>query len=335
MTARKLKVFYFVASLLIVGLTVTLLSFFATIDQEGVYTRGRTQYIAPEPQLPELGKPTQFGVYLNSEANSDRIESELDGLVDIVGWFESWGHEKVSENKLRSSCQNGQIPLITWESWGGPERPDDYPLEEINAGLHDAKIYHFLAEVNTICKGQPMIIRLNHELEMRPSYGAAWYPWQGQPEEYVKSWQRIVTMSHQINPDIKWLWSPNRADEYTIEYYPGDEYVDYVGLTLNHPPDHTAYAPSFKEFYGSNKRYLEAYNKPIIIGETAFDYPDEARKVKWVQDIFRYMHDDPNITAFVWFNQQFDHLDYRVESSPATLEAFRTSLKDFRGGYRE
>lgn len=325
----KRKAAYYVMSLLLVALSLANLFAFAQTEQLAYASSVKSHFTMPTPTPPSYASPTQFGAYLNEDANSDRLEHALDEMIDIVGWFEHWTNDSISTNKLNSACHNGQIPLITWESWGGHSDPTEFPLEAIAAGTYDGKIADFLGEITRICGDSPAIVRFNHELEMRPSYGMAWYPWQGQPEAYIDAWRRIVTISHAMNPNIKWLWSPNRADEYTVEYYPGDAYVDYVGLTLNHPPDYVPYAPSFEEFYGPNKKFLEAYGKPVLIGEMAFDYPDEKVKAKWIQEAFRYMSDDPNIVAFVWFNQQFDHLDYTITSTPAVRQAFSESLKDF------
>lgn len=325
----KHKVVYFIMSLLLVGLTFGNLFIFAQAEQSAQANTMQHEFKMPTPVAPSYATPTLFGAYLNEEPNADNLETELGNTIDIVAWFEHWTNGSISKNKLTSACTNGQIPLITWETWGGRDNPVNFALEDIADGVYDKKIVAFLSEITEVCGDSPVIIRFNHELEMRPSYGEAWYPWQGQPEEYIAAWRRVVTISHTLNPNIKWLWSPNRADEYTKEYYPGDAYIDYVGLTLNHPPEHAWYVPTFKEFYGGNKEYLEAYGKPIIIGETAFEYPDEARRVQWVHDLFQYMSDDPNIVAFVWFNQQFGHLDYRITATPAVRDAFSEALADF------
>ena len=97
-----------------------------------------------------------------------------------------------------------------------------------------------------------------------------------------------MNLGREYAPNVKWVWSPNRADEYTTKYYPGDEYVDYVGLTLNNTLDSRE---SFQQFYENEgqRDYLEAYNKPIIFGEIAEHSTSDEVRNEYIQSVFDYL----------------------------------------------
>ncbi len=75
---------------------------------------------------------------------------------------------------------------------------------------------------------QPILIRFGHEMDLGGNY-----PWAGQaPDEYVAAYRHFVDLfrSNDVN-NVLWVWSPAGTLE-APDYYPGDDYVDYAGLTI-------------------------------------------------------------------------------------------------------
>lgn len=283
----------------------------------------------PQSPLPAIGIPTQFGVYINGgEMAQDANESIGAGNLSIIGIFEHWGPEGISSvNKLESACAGGFTPLISWESWGGKNSGVVYELHDIAAGRHDDMIMNYFDQLKEICGDANIIIRFDHEMEMRPTYGSAWTPWQGKPTEYVDAWRHVITLARDNDFDnLKWLWSPNRADQYVYDYYPGSEYVDYVGMTLNHPTITGTVYGSFEQFYAPNREVLESFEKPIIIGEAAYYHFDEQYIAAWIDGAFAYAKQDEKIVALVWFNQEMSHLNYNIGATKAGREAFMRNM---------
>ena len=134
-------------------------------------------------------------------------------------------------------------------------------------------------------------------------------------------------MSRSIDPNVKWLWSPNRADSVSTPYYPGAQWVDYVGVTMNHALVETP-IPTFATFYQENAS-IEHYNKPVIIGETAFyddgNIPD---KVAWINGMFSYLKSNSHIVGVVWFNAGTS--PYNYNSSPQSIQSFAQGLKGLK-----
>ncbi len=178
------------------------------------------------------------GIYTN--------EPYLPSEYEIIAWFSRLG-EPLVNNKFRYACERNLTVLITWESWGG--------LDDIISGKNDNLIVSSLQEAYQSCPQLDMIIRLNHEMD-----GVGWYPWQSSPGVYIEAWRRVIDLGRQVNPNIKWLWSPNQGTERARLFYPGSEWLDYVGLTLNYVEGGT---------YLQNQDVIESFGKPVIIGETS------------------------------------------------------------------
>ena len=130
-------------------------------------------------------------------------------------------------------------------------------------------------------------------------------------------------------PDYKW------NNEY--EYYPGDEYVDVVGITGYN--NGTYYEGetwrTFDEIYEPlYSKTVTNYNKPIMITEFACSNAG-GDKEDWVKDMFRSIGKYDKIKVAVWW----DGIDldengeiarsYRLEDEDV-VKVFKRNLKNYK-----
>lgn len=263
-----------------------------------------------------------IGIYLDNPSDFLALEEQ----PDIYPWFQYW-YGREADNKLMFCGRNPQItPFITW-------MPTDIPLDAIAAGQHDAYIRRFLENISKRCPNQDVLIRFAHEMEMRSIYGVNWYTWQkwGGEETYKEAWIHVITIGREVAPNVKWIWAPNRADEYSLPFYPGDEYVDYVGLTLNLASNKRFTYKYFEDFYSleATKENLEAYGKKVIICEASFSSDDPELKANYLKTIFDYFKKDDNIAAIVFFNENKEV--YRMFKISDNEEFMRVFIDGIRG----
>lgn len=211
---------------------------------------------------------------------------------------------------------------------GGPFLSAD----EILAGQHDDEFVN-LAE-NAKRFGKPFILSFNHEMNgnwffFSPGYkyGTDWTP-----EKFVRIWRRAVDIFRREGvTNVAFAFCPQTNGVQIGDYppaesfkpfYPGDDYVDWVGASLyndKNPFQMDALA--------------EAYpNKPIILAEWGVyehrrawykpqPYPGDAG---WMQAMFdvlttRY----PNMKAFTYFEWNDDGA---LERDPGQVEVYRTEI---------
>ena len=281
--------------------------------------RHKWEYYLDEPA--DLSKK-QAGIYLDDLNELD----SFDEIPGIVGWFEKW-YENVHERKLAVIGKyKFTVPLITWEPWS-------VPLNEISEGLHDDYITEFFTAVNKTCPDNTVLIRFAHEMEMRPSYGKAWYPWQGKdPSEYISAWRHVYKIAKSIAPQVEFIWSPNRSDEYSDPYFPGSDYVDYVGTTANKASNYDHGYDDFGEYYSyvCGKRNLEKWGKPIIMPEIAYSpaNEDENSRSEYIKNAFEYFMRDPKMTAIVFFDKDVsENRSFKFTDDKKNTEAFFEGLR--------
>ena len=285
---------------------------------------------------PELNPPVfddtkkYVGIYLNDPMvfQNSRVRP------DIMGWFELW-HGRISTAKLDlCESRNFAIPMITWE-------PHNVRLNDIASGTEDEYIRSFLQTVRDHTPHTDVLIRFAHEMEMRPSYSFSWYSWQGErdPEAYINAWRHVVTLGREIDPSIKWIWAPNRSDEYSAPFYPGDDYVDYVGITMNLPEDDEYYGlyRTFRDFYvmDGTREHLESYGKKIIIAEAGYSNDEIENRRKFMRSTFDYLPEDPNIAGLLFYNSSMESVrDYNITRNPVLMEEFKAGLERIHASFR-
>lgn len=118
-----------------------------------------------------------------------------------------------------------------------------------------------------------------------------------------------------------WVWNPNKDSfpnylwNSESAYYPGDEYVDIIGLTAyntgNYYPGE--YWKSFSELYDDlYQNYVERYSQPLMITEFA-SASRGGDKVNWTWDMLSRIDAMKKIKVAVWWNGA----DYDVDRSEA------------------
>lgn len=313
----------------------------------------------------------QFGLYtVQSPFNYgevDLVQGIVQRKANTVGYFQSW-NDPFNDLPIRNAWYRGQIPLMTWESQDQvgditSEQPK-FRLSEIYGGAFDDYIRSYARGIRD---GKlPVIIRFNHEMN------GNWYPWSewsdapdtpvngNRKGDYVKAWRHVhdIFGAEGANEYVVWLWSPNRINRVCRqrrpwEYYPGDDYVDWIGMSgyyRNYESSNSASGPnvlgqpggacdnigaSFDAVFGNTLPELTyaSPNKPIFLSEIGATERG-GDKSRWIADLFRGLSQHPAIIGFAWFSlavssggetDRFTH-DWRVNSSPESQNAMQAGL---------
>ena len=232
--------------------------------------------------------------------------------------YKNWDEDPFAGLTVRVSWEAGAVPLLTWEPWG-------HDLRAIANGDYDGYL-HDVARSGAAF-GQPVLLLPAHEMN------GDWYPWGlgvngNTPGDYIRAYRHIVRIFRQEGAsNVKFVWAPNVGTFSSL--YPGDKYVDFLGLDgYNWGAKYNEW-DSFDQVFGSSyDEMVRLSNKPIIIPEFASNQ-DGGDKPTWIRDAFsnhlatRY----PHLRGIAWFNINKE-TDWRVDSSDATLSAFRSVLNN-------
>lgn len=321
------------------------------------------------PSIAALMSPTEryYGMYTAQApfnfATFDDAAQKSGTRQSLVGYFGGWDQTFRGDAVVRS-WERGLLPMLTWESRpiaaanDVPEDPE-YSLPRILGGAFDDYLRQYARDI--VETGLPLGIRLNHEMN------GTWYPWGEQktngssnngnrPGDYVAVWRHVhdIFEAEGANAFVIWTWAPNIINNlparhqdpaYLRSLYPGDEYVDLVGISgYLRQPFVAANDFTFDYTFGATLDQLRALtDKPILLAEVGAT-ENGGKKVAWMNSLFESLGQPANddIIGLAWFNiavttvsqGQLVTNDWRIDSRAASLAAFRDGLASPAANFR-
>jgi hypothetical protein len=275
---------------------------------------------------PSALPPPADGIYFGAKAGPREsevatLDRTLRRKLAIRAIFVSW-EERWPDVRVLADHRAGRLSLVTW---AGTD------LGPIASGRYDELIRKRAQAVREL--GFPIFVRPMHEMN------GNWFPWCCDPELYGAAWRRI----HEIFSDegatnVAWVWSPTASVSGWDRYYPGDDYVDWIGASVYNwgnaaaPWKWRSLSEILEPFYVD----LAARNKPIMLAEVG-SAEGGGDKAAWVLNGATALEESfPSVKAWIHQDYADGGADWRVDSSPASLAAYRKILsRDYFGAFPE
>ncbi|MFN6924561.1 MAG: glycoside hydrolase family 26 protein [Tabrizicola sp.] len=247
---------------------------------------------APPGDLP-------FGVY------DPDGQFQADTQVTIEHVFLPW--EDVNLSSLLDVDQyalaRNRALLITIEpwTWTRSERNTARFLRDgIRAGYYDANMRSICSVIGTL--QSPISVRWGHEMD----YDEGHFIWAGwRPEDYIAAYRRMIDICRDEAPNINVVWSPLGLEN-AAEYYPGDDYVDIVGMSIFglEPWEEKILggAKTFEDWLTERYDRLKGFGKPILVAEVGYS-GREAYVNLWESQVRQTRPNMPLLIGSVYFNQ--------------------------------
>jgi hypothetical protein len=333
------------------------------------------------------GNGTLFGVNLDLQAKPLSAYARDLGhkpavSVSFTGFPYTAGERADLQRAVEQIRADGHMMLLTLEPTNS--------LDAVTAESAET-LARDLAGFNN--DGVPVIVRFAHEMN------GSWYPWSQQPARYISAFRTIAAAVHANAPGSAMMWAPNygggypfaggqyeaapgtadftaldtdsdgsltMSDDAYAPYYPGDDAVDWVGMSLYHwgsaypwgeneLPEPNKFVQQLTgnyagangndtllpDFYGT---YGVQHGKPVAIPETAALFapeaggePELAIKQAWWSQLFDpgTAAQFPQLKMINWFEWDKDEpevkgrVDWTITNTPQIREAFTAALPDW------
>ena len=183
--------------------------------------------------------------------------------------------------------------------------------------------------------GGPVFLRFASEMN------GDWTPWHENPQKYRYKFRLVHDVFAEEAPNVALVWTPYCLPQHNIDrYYPGDDYVDWVGINLYsvHHHDGREDRPAYREdptdlLAGVYRRYAD--RKPIQISEFAAthyclacnDYVDDFAITK-MRQLYRALPARfPRVKMIYWFSWdtvagKSAENNYAVTDDPRVRDAY-------------
>lgn len=247
---------------------------------------------------------------------------------------------------------------------------DDFSMQSIIDGKWDDDLEKWAinARDDRDDEGNPIPLLVTFSIEMN----GYWFPWSGiynggsttdgygdpdladGPERFRDAYRHIIDLFRRVGADnITWFFVPDTidkdnewvsfiADDWNdpINYYPGDDYIDWVGMNLYGATGRYWTWSWFSE--GLEKKYksieVVRENKPLALLEFGvMENHSTGNKSEWLEDAFStILSGNPlNIQAISYWNDTFysgnpTETLLTIDSSEETLATFRQLISDPR-----
>jgi hypothetical protein len=216
----------------------------------------------------------------------------------------------------------GATPMVSWRGC---------PLGEITSGASDALIARAARQLKR--QDRPVLLRWGWEMN------GDWYAWSaarnGQDNKaYVAAWHRLHDIfAAEKATNVSWVWSPNWNSAPVEPWntfaalYPGDAYVDWVGVSgynLHRETPDTLFAPIYRAY---------AARKPIMITEVGSMDRGGRTKADWITLFAKWVEAHPGVGGVTWFDTD-THPGYaekwRIDTDPESLAAYKAMAASAR-----
>lgn len=190
---------------------------------------------------------------------------------------------------------------------------DTATTRDIGSGNYDEYITQYARDVKAY--GEPLFIRL-----ICGEFNGNFWQWCSPKantnlttEDFVNAWRHVVDIFQKEGVDnVAWVWTPLAPvprsagdwgwDSNWQAYYPGDEYVDWVGADLNDWGKPNWLDPVYQ--FGID------HKKPFFLAEFAIRHLNvkltHAQQISWLNAMFDYFASHLQIKAVCYFNYKIN-----------------------------
>lgn len=277
------------------------------------------------------------GKFEELNAIEERIGYEFSVSLTYLGFLESPVGKL--DRILETTWEEGKVLELTLQA--EPTADGGNMTYDILQGQYDGILTDYARIIKAF--GHPVLFRPFNEMN------GDWCLYSGyhtaKDTEIYKALYRYVyqLFEREQVDNVIWIWNPNEGSfpnfdwNHTLLYYPGDEYVDVVGMTAYNTGTYYEAVgekwSTFSELYdGLYAWYCGWFSQPLMITEFACAVRG-GDKAAWVEDMFEQLEKYDRIKVAVWW----DHVDYdpttdtiardyRIEEPAEVLDVFRNHL---------
>ncbi len=325
--------------------------------------------------LPHKNGEIYFSAFPDFGGSEDKVsKSRIRDFEELAGkkitwatfsqnWYDGISFPKKEIDEIRSS---GSIPVIRLMARTNEDRHGEngtriekqFSLKNIVNGKFDEELKKYAQEVRL--DGKPLLFDFDVEAN------GNWFLWSGiyngagetkkygnkkypdGPERWRDAYRHIIDIFKQDGVrNVTWFFHvdinsiPNKWWNQAKYYYPGDEYIDWIGVSLyGAQNDGEEYWDLFSDIL--SERYQSildiSNNKPFALMEFGVtDNSNYGDKSEWLEDAFKtilnkkyipfsainYWHED-------WKQEDGSNASLRIDSSSRVQKTFQKFLKDKR-----
>jgi glycosyl hydrolase family 26 len=305
----------------------------------------------------DLDARQMYGTARGADARITAFEQLAKHQLAWVSFSQQWGQGlQFPRERVLTIWRHGAVPYIAFlPSSGtfygpGPKRhtPEHrYTLQRIIAGVFDAQLRAWADDARSL--GVPLLVSFGAEVN------DGWAPWNarwngagetdgyGDPaypdgaERYRDAFRHLVRVFRgEAAGNVAFVFHVDavRSDSAwnTIgAYYPGDTYVDWLGISVYGTVDPRVPATPFAQKLDASGAYAtltKLSRRPVAIAQLGTVERSKGEKAAWIRSALRTLRSGryTRVRAAVWWSMD-GSASTRIDSTAEALEAVRAGLQ--------
>jgi hypothetical protein len=283
-----------------------------------------------------------------TDANINSFENLAGKRMAWAYFSNNWTNGNISfpTQAVNIIANHGALPFIRMEPRSqptDPHAPDPiFTMQKFINGDFDAALHQYARDAKNT--NVPLMIQFGHEVNLDSvSYNATYNGGNNKtgygdpnlydgPERYRDAYRHVIDIFRQegVN-NVTWAFHVNMGDwpeaawNRMQDYYPGDSYIDWVGMSAYGQRDQYVTLRTLIETWGSWTQFSAiSSTKPQAIFELAA--PESSFKAQWITNAFSDInaHYWPRMKGEAWWSEDYDNL--RFDSTQASLNAYRAAV---------
>lgn len=285
----------------------------------------------------------RWGIFEWTTANNFHflhdLEERLDYTFEFIVRYQSLDSSFPMEELINAYNNNKYVELtLQTEHILQRDSDDTGIMYDILNGEYDEFLHQYAREMKEF--GHPVLFRLNNEMNGDWCSYSSYFT--GNDTELFKAvWRYIYDIFQQNEVDnALWIWNPHDISfpgfkwNHYLTYYPGDKYVDIIGLTGYNTGNYFKGEVwrDFDEIYsGLYEEYISIFQQPFMITEFGSSSIG-GDKIGWIKDMFASLGQFDKIKVAIWWNGiDYDHEGnpgriYRLDETDEMIETFKNGL---------
>lgn len=287
---------------------------------------------------------TRFGIFEPSAPDYflplSELERRLDYSFPVIVRYQHMDTQ-VPYEALKQAKAAGKVVELTLQTTNPLDGSEDTTMHILN-GYYQKYFDNYAKLLKML--DYPVLFRLNNEMNGDWCRYSA-YHYGKDADLYVELYRYIHDIFEKNGADnVIFIWNPNEVSfprfswNHSMAYYPGDHYVDVVGLTGYNTGNYYS-GESWRDFESIYEplyqEYTKRFNHPLMItefGSASFG----GSKEEWMRDMFAKMKKYERIKLAIWWSgTDFDKEGnpariYRINETEGTMEIAKEGLKSYK-----